>query len=70
MPCTAKKFEKDRPELSVNGLKDVIVVNTDDALYVGKRGSSPSIKQIINDNSKLIDYTQNGSRVYRQWGYL
>lgn len=53
----------------VNGLEDAIVVNTDDAIYVGKRGSSPSIKQIINENNKLVDYTQNGSRVYRQWGY-
>ncbi|MCQ2505678.1 MAG: [FeFe] hydrogenase, group A [Lachnospiraceae bacterium] len=28
MPCTAKKFEKDRPELSNNGLKDVDAVLT------------------------------------------
>ncbi|MBO5481632.1 MAG: iron hydrogenase small subunit [Clostridia bacterium] len=28
MPCTAKKYEKDRPELSVNGLKDVDAVLT------------------------------------------
>ena len=28
MPCTAKKYEKDRPELSVNGLRDVDAVLT------------------------------------------
>ena len=28
MPCTAKKFEKERPELSVNGLQDVDAVLT------------------------------------------
>ncbi|MBQ8295626.1 MAG: iron hydrogenase small subunit [Clostridia bacterium] len=28
MPCTAKKYEKDRPELSVNGLQDVDAVLT------------------------------------------
>ena len=28
MPCTAKKYEKDRPELAVNGLKDVDAVLT------------------------------------------
>ena len=28
MPCTAKKYEKERPELSVNGLKDVDAVLT------------------------------------------
>ena len=28
MPCTAKKYEKDRPELSVNGQKDVDAVLT------------------------------------------
>ena len=28
MPCTAKKFEKERPEMNVNGLKDVDAVLT------------------------------------------
>lgn len=28
MPCTAKKYEKDRPELAVNGLRDVDAVLT------------------------------------------
>ena len=28
MPCTAKKYEKERPELSVNGLRDVDAVLT------------------------------------------
>ena len=28
MPCTAKKYEKERPELAVNGLRDVDVVLT------------------------------------------
>lgn len=28
MPCTAKKFEKERPEMEVNGLRDVDVVLT------------------------------------------
>lgn len=53
----------------VNGLDDVIVVNTDDALYVGKKGASPEIKNIIKNNHQLKSYTKKSNRTYRQWGY-
>ncbi|MCQ2528664.1 MAG: cupin domain-containing protein [Saccharofermentans sp.] len=53
----------------VNGLEDVIVVNTDDALYVGKKGTSPEIKNIIKSNDNLKPYAIKSNRTYRQWGY-
>ena len=54
----------------VNELDDAIVVNTDDAVYVGKRGSSYEIKQIIKQNPLLESYANTSTRYYRHWGYF
>ena len=53
----------------VNGLDDVLVVNTDDAVYVGRRGESFRLKEIIRENEELSPYASQGSTVYRPWGY-
>lgn len=54
----------------VNELDDAIVVNTDDAVYVGRRGSSHEIKQIMKEHPLLNKYTENSTRYYRHWGYF
>lgn len=54
-----------------NGVSDCIVVNTEDAVYVGKKGESESLKELINDDeniSKIGRFFESGRVVYRQWG--
>ena len=63
MPCTAKKFEKDRPELSVNGLKDVdAVLTTRELGKLIKRSGINFVKLPDEefDNDIVGDYTGAG----------
>lgn len=52
----------------VNHLKDVLVVNTDDAVYIGQKGQSNDLKEIILDSRELWDYFNKSSLFYRKWG--
>ena len=40
----------------VNHLKDVLVVNTGDAVYIGEKGQSNDLKEIILERKELWDY--------------
>ena len=51
-----------------NGLKDVLIVNTRDAVYVGKKGESDELKKILEQNASLRKYYDKGGVVYRKWG--
>ena len=54
-----------------NGVSDCIVVNTEDAVYVGKKGESESLKELINDDENILKigrFFESGRIVYRQWG--
>lgn len=51
-----------------NELNDVIVVNTKDAVYVGKKGTSGNLKTILEENVQIAEYVEGGRIVYRQWG--
>lgn len=53
----------------VNDLDNVIVVNTTDAVYIGRKGKSHLLKEILHDNSELEPYTEQGRMYYRSWGY-
>ena len=53
----------------VNELDNVLVVNTSDAVYVGRRGKSHLLKQIIHDNPELESYSNQSNIVYRKWGF-
>lgn len=53
----------------VNDLDNILVVNTADAVYVGRRGKSHLLKQIIHDNLELESYSHQSNIVYRQWGF-
>ena len=53
----------------VNGLDDILVVNTADAVYIGKKGESIRLKEIIRNNPELGSYINQGRIVYRPWGY-
>ena len=63
MPCTAKKSEKERPELSVNGLKDVdAVLTTRELAKLIKRSGINFVKlpDAEFDNDIVGDYTGAG----------
>lgn len=51
-----------------NGLQDVLIVNTRDAVYVGKKGKSDELKKILEQNDSLRKYYDKGGVVYRKWG--
>ena len=53
----------------VNGLDDVLVVNTADAIYIGKQGKSYLLKQILRNNSELERFSEKGRISYNEWGF-
>ena len=58
-----------RQAVVVNGLEDVLVVNTGDAVYVGRTGASHLLKKILHENPELAPFSEKGPVIYRQWGY-
>lgn len=52
----------------VNHLKDVLVVNTDDAIYIGNKGDSNDLKEIIRESESMWGYFDKSSVFYRNWG--
>ncbi|MBE7081132.1 MAG: 2Fe-2S iron-sulfur cluster binding domain-containing protein [Clostridiales bacterium] len=63
MPCTAKKYEKDRPELSVDGVKDVDAVLTTRELGKLIKRSGINFKKLPDeafDNDIVGEYTGAG----------
>ena len=63
MPCTAKKYEKDRPELSVNGIQDVDAVLTTRELGKLIKRSGINFAKLPDeafDNDVVGDYTGAG----------
>ena len=53
----------------VNDLDNVLVVNTTDAVYIGRKGKSHLLKEILHDNPELESFTERGRMFYRPWGY-
>ena len=52
-----------------NGLKDVIIVNTADAVYVSRKSEADQIKSIIRENyEKQQSYFDEGTIYYTPWG--
>lgn len=59
----------ERQLVITNDLKDVVVVNTEDAVYVSKKDSIENIKDIIKDNyAKYESYFDYNRLSYREWG--
>ncbi len=53
----------------VNGLKDAIIINTEDAVYVSSKSPESDVKEIIGQyHEKYGTYFENHHVVYRQWG--
>ena len=52
-----------------NGLEDVIIVNTADAVYVSRKSEADQIKSIIRENyEKQQSYFDEGTVYYTPWG--
>lgn len=52
-----------------NALKDTIIVNTDDALYISAKGQSGAIKEIMRKNhGEYSRFFENHNTFYYEWG--
>lgn len=52
-----------------NGLNDVMIINTEDAVYISKKNNETDIKNIIHENQdKYGKYFENHHTIYRSWG--
>ena len=54
-----------------NGVSDVVIVNTSDAVYVAKKGESERLKELVNDSeaiSTIGRFLDSGRINYRKWG--
>lgn len=58
-----------RQAVVLNDLDNVLVVNTPDAVYIGRKGKSHLLKEILHDNRELLPYAEQGTMFYRPWGY-
>ena len=59
----------ERQLVVTNDLKDVVVVNTEDAVYVSSKSHAEDIKDIIRDNlDKYESYFDYNRFSYREWG--
>lgn len=52
----------------VNELDNVLVVNTPDAVYVGRKGKSDALKDILHENASLVPFSEKSTLYYRSWG--
>ena len=61
--------EAERKLVVANDLKDIVVVNTEDALLVSSKRSADSIKDIIKDNKAIYEMYFDHNRIsYKEWG--
>ncbi len=51
-----------------NHLEDIMVVNTEDAVYIGKKGKSNDLKSIIHDSVSMWGYFDKSREFYHIWG--
>ncbi|NBI89209.1 cupin domain-containing protein [Lachnospiraceae bacterium] len=57
-----------RSTVVANGLQGIMVVNTPDAVYVGRKGESDALKAIIQENPQMSTFVESSRLVYRAWG--
>jgi mannose-1-phosphate guanylyltransferase/mannose-1-phosphate guanylyltransferase/mannose-6-phosphate isomerase len=64
-------LRSDKRLLFALGVKDLVVVDTDDALFVGARSRAQEVKDFVQwlDKGKRPEHVSH-KRVYRPWGYF
>lgn len=58
----------DHSTVVANHLHDVLIVTTPDAVYVGQKGKSDHLKDIIREHPQMGVFLNNGRLMYRSWG--
>ena len=59
----------DRQLVVTNDIQDVVVVNTEDAVYVSSKERVDDIKNIISENKEKYENYFDYNRIsYREWG--
>lgn len=53
----------------VDGTSDLLVVNTPDVVYVGKRGKASEVEEIISSHPEVKRYVEKGTITCRSWGF-
>ncbi len=67
--------KSDKSAVVVSGIKDAVVVNTDDAVFVGARGKSSDseLKKFLGTDTseagKIEKFIRSSDVHFRQWGY-
>lgn len=60
--------QSDNQAVVMNDVDDLLVLNTVDAVYIGKKGESYHLKELLHKNRVLDKYADQGRIIYRQWG--
>ncbi len=60
--------QSERQIVVANQLKDVTIINTEDAVYVGRTGESDRLKEIMRENPQDQSYFDRGRIIYKPWG--
>ncbi len=58
----------ERQTVVVNGLDNIMVTNTPDAVYIGRYGKSAQVRDIMERHPELYDQADRGTYFYRPWG--
>lgn len=60
--------QSDRQIVVANNLTDITIINTEDAVYVGRTGQSDKLKGIMKENPEEQHYFDQGRTIYKPWG--
>lgn len=60
--------QSERQIVVANQLKDITIINTEDAVYVGRTGESDRLKEIMRENPQDQSYFDRGRIIYKPWG--
>lgn len=58
-----------RSTVVANNLENILIVNTPDAVYVGRKGKSEELKSIIQENPQMNVFIDSNRMMYRSWGH-
>ncbi len=59
----------ERQLIVANDVKDITVINTEDACYITRYGSELSIKQVMQKHPEHRAYFEKSETMYRPWGF-
>ena len=62
--------QSDHQIVVANDLENITIINTEDAVYVGKTGESDRLKAIMKENPQEQHYFDQGRVIYKPWGHV